>query len=216
MKFTVYRLIQSFCYRGFLTYVGICVLLFSGTAFSQKAKELAKEAHEYALLADYQTAKMRYEEAISLAPAFSQYHYQKGLCEFELGEDSLAIISFTQAISILNNRADFYYFRGRSFAELKQYDEALADYTIAIQLDPFMIDYHLHKGKVNVALAQFDEGLVNFSDAIQIDSRIGDPFVDRALCYIQLEQVELACQDLQQAVKKRAFNAKYLWQKHCQ
>ncbi len=198
-----------------LFFLGLFFLLDGIWLNAQNAKELAKEGYELALMGNYEQSKEKYLQAVSLSPTTSIYYYYIGLCEFEIGEDSLAVHSFTKAINLLKNRPDYFFYRGRANAELKRFDEAITDYDSAIYLDPFLTDYYVHRGRVKAALKLHEQGVADFSKAIEIDPRMGDPYVDRARSYLALEIYDKACQDLELAVKRRAFNAKYLFQTHC-
>tara|TARA_B100000579_G_scaffold276039_1_gene228256 strand:+ start:1202 stop:1939 length:738 start_codon:yes stop_codon:yes gene_type:complete len=87
---------------------------------------------------DLQGSNADYAKVIKLNPSLdiSQFYYNRGVAQFEMGFYHPALSDFNTAISINQGYSDYYIFRGNVKSKLNYSEEqSISDYNKAIQID---------------------------------------------------------------------------------
>lgn len=171
-------------------------------------------------LASYDQAVVSYTRAIELDNDNDVYYADRGEAYYKLSKHDLAIADYSKAIEINPKNAQYFGNRARSYLVLGQYDQAISDYNLALALKPWNnYDLYFGRGKACQAMKQYFKAADDFTMAINggggyvytIDPKTGkftviakikEAYYERALCYEQLGQIQMAIADLEDALRE--------------
>ena len=187
-------------------------------AFAQSAGQYARDAFAQASLGNYEEAVELYEKAIRINRHNASYHYYKAICQFEVEDYEGSVVSYDRAIILNSGNHEYYFNRGKTLLKLERVDDAINDFSTAIMLHPGrgMAEYYYLRGIAKATFGDHVWAIEDFDIAISLEGRVGDYYRSRGECKVSLGQIDSACQDFREAAKRKAFNAKYFIEKHCQ
>jgi len=180
------------------------------------------QAYAYSELTQYDLALVALNKVIQIYPRDNVAYNHRGLVYRMLGQYDQAAADYTKSIAIEPQEADAYYYRGYVYELAGQYDQALADYGIALALNPDDEEnLYFARGRVYKALQQYAKAIEEFTVALKNSSSISsyitdhetgmakevvlitnrEAYYERAFCYEQLGQIDLAKADLEKALK---------------
>lgn len=111
---------------------------------------------------DYTEALIELNQAINLAPQFSEAYLSRGLVFAAQGDFNRAIMDFNQAINLSNTLVKAYYARGQAFGALGKFDNAIKDFSQVITLDEGYAEAYRERGISYAALGDKDQAIIDF------------------------------------------------------
>jgi tetratricopeptide (TPR) repeat protein len=122
------------------------------------------------------------------------------------GNADEAIRLFTRAISegALNrvNKAVTLNLRGRAYLSKGQIDVALDDLNESLKLDD-TVDARFNRATLYLALYRFSDSIDDLTRAIALGAQGADVFAERGHAHVYAGQLDLALQDLNEAIKRQ-------------
>lgn len=172
-------------------------------------------------LEQFAEAVKDFDQAAALAPNDPDVFINRGIAGYGIGQYAKALEDFFKGEELDPLAVDIYIFRGRTWVELKEYEAAVVDYTNAIRLEPDDVDLYLERKGVHEKtgaddLADVDQMLAEMTLETINNPDDVDARVARALAMFELEEYEIAMQDLDNVltVEPKNVNA-LLTRAHC-
>ena len=129
--------------------------------------------------------------------------YQKGLVKASKQNFENALINFNTAIS-MDSTNPVYYFDRAFYAKenLGDFSGAIEDYTIAIDMVNGDNDANAYsnRGHAQMMLEKYKDAITDIQKAISLDPNNSYSFRNRALLFIEIKNMNMACVDLQQSL----------------
>lgn len=98
---------------------------------------------------DTAEARRIYEQAIAIAPDFTNAYLNLGAILCESGDCDEAVRVFSKGIEHRPDEPLLYFNRAVALEDLNRFEEALASYDLALQLDPNLADAHFNAGRLH-------------------------------------------------------------------
>ncbi|MGO4396602.1 tetratricopeptide repeat protein [Variovorax sp. M-6] len=95
---------------------------------------------------DVEEARRLYEEAIAVAPHYTNAYLNLGALLCDGGDCDKAVRVFSKGIEHRPDEPLLYFNRAVALEDLNRFEEALASYDLALQLDPNLADAHFNVG----------------------------------------------------------------------
>lgn len=131
----------------------------------------------------------------------ANFWYEKGNNLLRAKQYGKAIASYDKTLKLQPNFAEAWDNRGRASASLGQYEEAIASYDKALQLKPESWDVWTNRGIALSCLQRHEEAIASCNKALAINPNSAYALYTKACYYAEQEQVNLAIENLQQAIK---------------
>jgi tetratricopeptide (TPR) repeat protein len=131
----------------------------------------------------------------------ANFWYEKANNSLKAKQYGVAIASYDKSLKLKPSFAEAWDNRGRAFANLGQYEEAIASYDKALQLQSDSSDIWTNRGIALSCLQRHEEAIASCNQAIAIDPNSPYAFYTKACYYAEQAQVNLAIENLQQAIK---------------
>ena len=112
---------------------------------------------------DAAEARRLYEEAIAIAPDFTNAYLNLGAVLCESGDCDQAVRVFSKGIEHRPEEPLLYFNRAVALEDLNRFEEALASYDLALQLDPNLADAHFNAGRLHDELGNSQGAIRHFS-----------------------------------------------------
>ncbi len=127
-------------YLGFILILSIsygCVEkeINENTSYS-KIEPYIDQALDYEIEENYDSAFVKYTEAIDAYPNYCESYFARGIFFFRRRKNEEALNDFNKSIELCPSEADNYYFRADCYRVKKEYNLAIKDLEKAIKLDP--------------------------------------------------------------------------------
>lgn len=129
------------------------------------------------------------------------FWYEKGNNSLRAKQYGKAIAFYDKALKLQPNFAEAWDNRGRALATLGQYEEAIASYDKALQLQPESWDVWTNRGIALSCLQRHEEAMASCNKALALNPNSPYALYTKACYYAEQEQVNLAIENLQQAIK---------------
>ncbi|MFT3892340.1 MAG: tetratricopeptide repeat protein [Anaerolineales bacterium] len=129
--------------------------------------------------------------------------YQKislGMAELDQYHPEKAIVHFQGVQESWPNSAMSRIFTGISYSYQDKYDKGLQEIEKGLELDPSSSIGHLFRGYILIARSEFDEAIDEHKIVIQAQPNWGLPHASLATLYYEIDKVEEAEQEIQQAI----------------
>lgn len=112
---------------------------------------------------DAAEARRLYEQAIALAPDFTNAYLNLGAVLCESGDCDEAVRVFSKGIEHRPDEPLLYFNRAVALEDLNRFEEALASYDLALQLDPNLADAHFNAGRLHDELGNSQGAIRHYS-----------------------------------------------------
>lgn len=144
--------------------------------------------------------------------AFS--HYLKSNEFYEAGEYDDALSEINQAIKLNNRFAQFYQLQGDIYRQQYNYSLALNSYEYAVAMRSKFVEVYKSMGDLYLKLQRYDDALKSFRKVRANDPADVDNNLDIAECYMEMNELEVAYNDLadyrrMQMMAGRELNPRY-------
>ena len=169
----------------------------------------------FAIQGRYPEAISDYNKAIELKPEFTEAYNNRGMLLMNTQKYAEAKADFDKAIALQPGFATGYNNRGNLFLNMEKYDEAMADYTKAVALEPGYFKAYNGMGVLLMRQKKYDEAITKFNKAIETQPGYGEAFSNRAISEYYSGKKDIACKDLQEAIRLGFQNANDLYSQWC-
>ena len=174
---------------------------------------------------DFQGAVENYNQALRLAPNFSDAYSRRGAAKLRLiGDSDLqlslsknrgalleAVQDLNQALRLNPNDSFAYNYRGYAHYFLKENQKAMEDATQALRIDPSDPEVYNLRGLLRDDLDDYEGAIKDYTQAIALNPNDFWAYGNRSLTYLNKGDNQKAIEDANQAVKiKPNHTAVYL------
>jgi len=153
---------------------------------------------------NYPEAIKNYNQVLAQTPEHPQALYNRGLAQSAIAQYDQALADYNQALQSqsLNQqeKATIYNDRGIVYLEKQQYEMAKADFAKALAIDQNDSRTHYHLGCACHYLGEHQTAIFYFTKSLQHSPDNPSVYVSRGLAYHQLNQTQIAIEDLELAV----------------
>ena len=150
----------------------------------------------------FKEALFNLEKVINLNPKFDQAFNGMGVVYINLGQQELAYKKFSKAIELNPLDPTYYLNRGNALSNLRRFNESLLDYDIAIALKSDFAQAYCNRGYVLLNyLFKPEAAKILFDVAIALEPSLTIAFVNRAECFVRLNEFEKALDDFLRALE---------------
>jgi len=129
------------------------------------------------------------------------YNY-RGVVHFELGDIPGAIADFEQALRLNARNLPARCNHGHALIQVNELERALRDFDAAIAQDANAITAYFHRGLTRSRMEDRAGAIADYSRVIELVPDAAIAYFYRSLAYTRLNQINLAIQDLQQAIPR--------------
>jgi len=150
----------------------------------------------------------------------AEENYQKGLKYAEAKEWILADLSYSAAIILNPYNWHYYYNRASARYVLKDFSGALEDIKFSLKLNPGDFTSIEIRANINLELSNYEESIKdytylidNFSEEFII--RYGLLHLERGRCYLYSGNKDMACQDFNEALRRKMSDAQSFINNFC-
>ena len=120
----------------------------------------------------YQNALPDYTKAMALDPSEMGYVYSRGLCYYDMGQNSLSAEDFKICIKLDPLHKRSHNNLGLSYFKSDQFEKALACYEKAIEISPDYEIAYSNKGKTLVSLKRFGEAIDTYKKMVEVSPTV--------------------------------------------
>jgi tetratricopeptide (TPR) repeat protein len=150
----------------------------------------------------FEEAIASYDKAIELKPDYHQAWYNRGHALGNLERFEEAIASFDKAIEVKPDYHQAWSMRGLASSRIGRYDEALANHNEALKLQPKEPLLWTNQGIVLARSGRYEDALASCDKALELQANDESGFYGKACCYALQGDVDLAVENLQQAINR--------------
>lgn len=163
-----------------------------------------------------------FKKSISLNPNHFESHFNKGSCNYDIGNYFSAIRDFDNALKINKKDKDLFINRGLAYFQLANYKNAIIDFDKVKNLSPFSFDIFFYSGQSKSRLRDYIKAKEEFSYIINsINNSENSSQYDELLCSSYLEKawansrIGMASESIEDLKKSLNFSCKgVLFYKH--
>jgi len=141
-------------------------------------------------------------------------YLDKGMSFYQERSLDSAIYYYNKAIEMDPEASDGYFRRALVKEKLDQFDDANEDYLKAIELNPQPV-YYSNLGLNKSIKGYNEEAIEYFNEAIKLDSSYMQAFMNRAIAYHYMGNMENACDDANKAYELGFGLAKQYLEENC-
>lgn len=161
------------------TFIGIFILAFSFTGFSQDAESKPDPTVDYHYYKsgivnkskkDYKAAVIDFNIFLKYNPTHQMAIYFRGYCYMYQQEYENAIKDFEQLMEMDPTNIDGSFGAAKTYYQQGDYENAVKYYRKSIQLNQFHVPSYNDIGMTYCAMNKFDQALNSFYKAIEVDS----------------------------------------------
>ena len=128
-------------------------------------------------------------------------HVNRGTAALELGQDDVALVSFSQALIEAPSHVDVYIYRAIGYARKRQFDKALADCNQALRRGARVPGLYTARGFVYLSLGLPDKALADYDKALEVDAKDSFAWYRRACLLSEQEQYDRAIADFDHYIR---------------
>jgi tetratricopeptide (TPR) repeat protein len=177
--------------------------------YGEKEKYLTTRGYAYMQLNDAVKAKADYQRAITLNPNCSKCLGNLSIIEIDNGNYALALIYLDQYIKLEPNNSLGYVKKGEAKFQLGNYDEAINNLNKGLTLEPNSPYIYLWLSMTRLAQHDAKSALDYANRSIQYQPNAEYVYFVRSKCYIELQQYQLAWDDVLSCLKKNPTFSEY-------
>jgi len=152
---------------------------------------------------NYPEAIKNYNQVLAQTPEHPQALYNRGLAQSAIAQYDQALADYNQALQSQSldqrEKATIYNDRGIVYLEQQQYEMAKADFAKALEIDRNDSRTHYHLGCACHYLGEHQTAIFYFTKFLQHSPDNPSVYVSRGLAYEQLNQTQMAIEDLELA-----------------
>jgi protein O-mannosyl-transferase len=146
-------------------------------------------------------AIQNYNMAVSIAPAFMDAVFDRGLSYTSMGKYDSAIADFTTIVTKIQPRhAESYYSRAIAYNKKQMPDSAIADYTKAIEIRQDYGEAYVNRGNIYFNKGDQDQAIANYIMALKFIPDDGKTYLNRSFAYFRKNDYGDALEDAQKAI----------------
>jgi len=134
----------------------------------------------------------------------AQSLYDKGISKANKGDYSSALANFNKAIELDESNPLFFFARAfYAYENLENYEKAIEDYTTSIDLktDDNDAAAYSNRGHARYMLKKYKEAVTDIQKSISLDPMDPYAYRNRALIFIEINNMPMACLDLEKAIE---------------
>ncbi len=171
---------------------------------SQKAQGFLKEGNNLFNSHRYGEAIAAYDKALSINPDIADAWINRGNALTALQFYQEALVSFDKAIMIEPKKQEAWFNRGNALTKLQRVQDALAAYDKVIAIKSNSSDAYdawINRGITLVKLKRYTAALASYDKAIALNPNKQEAYYNKACAYALQNNLELAIENLQKAIK---------------
>jgi tetratricopeptide (TPR) repeat protein len=157
----------------------------------------------YYYLGKFPTAFHDFNKAVRLDTSFAEAYSNRGSARYNNQNIAAATdidlrkaeSDFSRALELDEGLVSAYRNRGIIRFHLKKYQESFLDLQKAIYLHPADPIVYYHMGNLMMALEEYREAVTYLGECLKLDPDMSEAVYQRALAYIQLDELDLARYD---------------------
>ena len=151
---------------------------------------------------NYKEALFNLEKVLNLNSKFDQAYSGMGVVYINLGKYEISYEKLSIAIELNPLNAMYYLNRGNVLSKLRRFDESLLDYDKAIEIKPDFAEAYCNRGYVLFNfLYKYEAAKILFDVAISLNPKLTIAFINRAECFVKLNEFEKALDDFLRALE---------------
>lgn len=131
------------------------------------------------------------------------------------GSYERALYRLKDILEIDSNSSQAYYYNALAYEGLEEYDKALTNYTKSIELKPNYITAYHSRAKLNFKLGYYRDVIKDLTIVLSIYNHDTDAYIQRGRAYYELNELNSACADWNQAAQMGSIDAMRLIDKLC-
>ena len=188
--------------NSFLTFSFIIFLLFNISCSQKNASDYFTDGSAKYQLEDFENAVKDFDQAIELKNDYIDAYYVRALCYGNLNKYDKAVSDFNKVIELNPEYKDAYINRGFYVSEkIGDFQGAINDYNKFLDLntDGDNAFAYNNRGYAKYKLNDFEGAMKDIQESIHANPENSFVYKNRALIYISLDSINLACGDLEQA-----------------
>lgn len=164
----------------------------------------------------YADAKKDFTKTLELNPKYKEAYFYRGKTEVQLKEYNLAIKDYTHVLSTNPNNIPFLKLRSEAYQANGQSKLALADLDKALSLTKLSGDLYKRRAELKVEMNDIEGALKDYSSVEKLMPRYKMVHYIKGNLFLQLEEVDFACDEFQEALDNKILVAQRAFDKHCQ
>ena len=157
------------------------------------------------VLEQYVEALKYFDNALKIAPWFTEVLNNKGVCLQKLRHYQAAIDCFDKALAQDSKCAQAWHNKGRCLSCMERDDDAIRYFDKAIKIDPYDYLPWGAKGNSLNILGRFEEALKCFEKAIEINPTDSHTLLSAGLCLQSLHNPQMAISYFEKAISINRF-----------
>lgn len=167
--------------------------------YPQNPTILLNKAAAHLLNNDVESALKDYKQSMSLDPNNYKVYTNVGNIELSRGHFEQSIEHYSKSLGLNADNEKAYCGRGQAFINIGRLNEATTDLNKAISLNPSYADAYRYRGTIKYLKKEYLEAIKDFNILIKLNPYYPEAYFGRGLCYLSLNNRELACKDLNKA-----------------
>lgn len=195
----------------FITFSLIIFVIFNISCRQYNASHYFKNGSAKYQLENYKSAVEDLDQAIELENDYIDAYYVRALCYSSLKKYDKAVNDFNMVIELNPDYKDAYINRGFYILEKRgDFEGAISDYNKYLELnkDGDNAFAYNNRGYAKYKLNDFDGAMKDIQESIQANPENSLVYKNRALIYLSIDSINLACKDLELA-NKLGFTEEY-------
>jgi protein O-GlcNAc transferase len=132
------------------------------------ARALIGEGNAFEEAGQFESALVKYEAAVRIAPSFARAHLNRGNALLAMGDGQGALAAYAKALACDPEYTGAHFNLGNAYLQLGRPDDALSSYRRASELDGGFADAHVAMGCVLEDLGRLPEAIASFERALAI------------------------------------------------
>jgi tetratricopeptide (TPR) repeat protein len=151
-------------------------------------KDLPKDYYELVLSA--------FDQAVKLAPRFTQAIFGRGRAKALLGYTSGAFLDYNTVLQASPSVPAAWFRRGLLYFQLKDYKSAVLDFVQTVTLDPSFLEGYLMRAYALMNLKGYEQAAQDLNHVIGFESPYAaEALYNRSKCFYSLGLMELTIKD---------------------
>jgi len=142
-----------------------------------------------------------FQEAIRIAPIYTQAHYNLGVAYDKKDRLDDAIAQYQAAISLDPKYAEACYNMGLDFCQKGRFDEAIVQFQDAIRSKPDYAEAWNNLGNVLVIKGELNPAISQFQEAIRLKPDYADAHYNLATTFMKTGQIDEAIKEFQEDIR---------------
>jgi tetratricopeptide (TPR) repeat protein len=188
--------------QKYLTLIIFILLVIFNSCRQNSASHYFKNGSAKYQLKNYTSAIDDLDQAVLLDENYSEAYYLRALCNSNLEKYDRALKDFNKTIELKPDFKEAYINRGfYVFEKIGKFQAAIDDYNTYLDLSPdgdHAFAYN-NRGYAKYRLNDYEGAMTDILESIRLNPDNSFVYKNRALIYLELDSLKLACQDLELA-----------------